>query len=274
MRDVSEQKVLITGATGGLGQQVAIELAKLGAAVVIHGRDSDRAAATREKVAAEAPDGSRIATAVADLASVSEVRRLAAEIATGHPDLTILLNNAGVGFGAPGESRQVSRNGVELRFAVNYLASHLLARELLPTLTRNAPARIVNVASVGQASFVDDPLLERGYEGVRAYRQSKLAMIADTFALAAETAGSGVTVNALHPASLMPTGMVVEAGWATMESVETGVRSTLRLLVDPELDTVTGQYFDKLDAAEPMPEARDPRAQAVLAELTARLLAR
>lgn len=272
MRDVSEQKVLITGATGGLGEQLAIELAKLGAAVVIHGRDPDRAAATREKVAAQAPDGSRIATAVADLASIAEVRRLAADVAARHPDLTILVNNAGVGFGRPGESRQVSGDGIELRFAVNYLASHLLARELLPTLTRNAPARVVNVASVGQAPFADDPLLERDYDGVRAYRQSKLAMIADTFVLAAET--TGVTVNALHPASLMPTGMVIESGWDTMESVDTGARSTLRLIVDPELDTVTGQYFDKLDKSEPLAQARDPHAQAVLAELTARLLSR
>ncbi|WP_163506209.1 SDR family NAD(P)-dependent oxidoreductase [Fodinicola acaciae] len=274
MRDVSRQKVLITGATGGLGQQVATELARLGAAVVIHGRDPERAAATRDKVAAEAPDGTRIDTAVADLASIADVRRLAAEVADRHSDLTILVNNAGVGFGVPGEGRQVSRDGIELRFAVNYLASHLLARELLPTLTRNAPARIVNVASIGQASFVDDPLVERDYDGVRAYRQSKLAMIADTFALAAETAGTGVTVNALHPATLMPTGMVVEAGWNTMDSVDTGTRSTLRLIVDPELDGVTGHYFDKLERAEPQPEARDPRAQAALAELTARLLAR
>jgi NAD(P)-dependent dehydrogenase (short-subunit alcohol dehydrogenase family) len=264
-----QQKVLITGATGGLGQQVAIELVKLGAAVVIHGRDADRVAATREKVAAY---GSPVSTVVADLASIAEVRRLAAEVAERHPDLTVLVNNAGVGFGRPGEGRQVSRDGIELRFAVNYLASHLLARELLPTLTRNAPARIVNVASVGQAPFADDPLLERDYDGVRAYRQSKLAMIADTFVLAAEA--PGVTVNALHPASLMPTGMVIEAGWHTMDSVDTGVRSTLRLIVDPELDGVTGRYFDKLDESEPLAEARDPHAQAVLADLSAKLLAR
>jgi NAD(P)-dependent dehydrogenase (short-subunit alcohol dehydrogenase family) len=272
MRPLSEQKILITGATGGLGQRLAVELARLGAAVVVHERDPDRVRQTAAKVAAQSQDPVRIGTAVADLASLDDVSRLADTMVAEHPDLTILVNNAGVGFGRPGERRQVSKDGIELRFAVNYLAAHVLSRRLLPTLTANAPSRIVNVSSAGQAPFSADPLAEHDYDGVRAYRQSKLAMIADTFALARET--TAVTVNTLHPASLMPTTMVTESGWSTMDSLETGVRATMRLITDPALDTVTGQYFDKLDRADALPEASDPAAREILAAVTARLLSR
>ncbi|GAA1694700.1 SDR family oxidoreductase [Fodinicola feengrottensis] len=273
MRPLTEHKILVTGATSGLGQQVAVELAALGAAVVVHGRDPDRVRETAAKVAAQSADPARITTAVADLAALAEVARLAEIVAIDHPDLTVLVNNAGIGFGRPGGSREVSRDGIELRFAVNYLAAHLLARRLLPTLTANAPSRIVNVSSAGQAPFSADPLMERAYDGVLAYRQSKLAMIADTFALAKQTAGTGVTVNTLHPASLMPTAMVVESGWDTMDSLESGVRATMRLITDPDLDNMTGRYFFRLEEADPLPEASDPAAQTGLAEVTDRLLA-
>jgi NAD(P)-dependent dehydrogenase (short-subunit alcohol dehydrogenase family) len=269
MRPLSEQKILITGATSGLGQQLAIELAGLGAAVIVHGRDPDRVQQTAAKVVAQDP--ARISTAVADLASLADVSELADKVVAEHPDLTILVNNAGVGFGRPGEPRQVSKDGIELRFAVNYLAAYVLSRRLLPTLTANAPGRIVNVASAGQAPFSADPLVEHDYDGVKAYRQSKLAMIADTFVLAEQA--KGVTVNALHPASLMPTAMVVEAGWSTLDSLETGVRATMRLITDPKLDTVTGEYFDRQERAKALPEAYDPTARAALAAVTARLLA-
>jgi NAD(P)-dependent dehydrogenase (short-subunit alcohol dehydrogenase family) len=127
--------------------------------------------------------------------------------------LPVLVNNAGIGTTLPGRgARQESEDGYELRFAVNYLAPFLLTRLLLPTLRQSVPARIVNVASAGQApiNFLD-VMQEQNYDGVQAYCQSKLALVMFTFDLAEEFAGTGVTANCLHPATYMPTKMVLAA---------------------------------------------------------------
>src|SRR5262249_16044945 len=149
--------------------------------------------------------------------------------------------NAGIGFGGLGASqRELSQDGVELRFAVNYLAPFLLTRLLRPLLVRSAPARVVNVASAGQAPLdFHPPLLEPAYDGMRAYRQSKLALIMFTFDQADELRDAGVTVNCLHPATFMPTKMVLDAGMKPMSSIEQGVQATLRLVADPDLASVT-----------------------------------
>jgi NAD(P)-dependent dehydrogenase (short-subunit alcohol dehydrogenase family) len=137
----------------------------------------------------------------------------------------------------------LSRDGIELRFAVNYLAGYLLTRSLLPLLEASTPARIVNVASAGQAPIdFDDPMLEHGYGGMRAYAQSKLAQIMFTFDLAEELAKRGVTANCLHPATFMRPRMVRDTGITPARSVQEGVAATLRLVSAPELATVTGRY--------------------------------
>ena len=118
----------------------------------------------------------------------------------------------------------------------------------------------------------DNLMFTSGYEGVTAYRQSKLAMIAWTFDLAERLAGSGITVNALHPASLMPTKMVLEAGWQTMSTVEEGLKATLRLVVDPALEHVTGKYFDGLNLAKANTQAYDRSVQQRLATLSQQLV--
>lgn len=171
--------------------------------------------------------------------------------------------------------REVSAQGHELRFAVNYLAPCLLIRELLPLLSASAPARVVQVASVGQSAVdFDDVMMERGYEGLEAYCRSKLAMIMSTFDLAArETSGGGVTFNALHPAHLMDTRGVREYGLTPEVSVEEGVRPTVRLITDPALAEVTGRYFDRFTDTAAHEQAYDPRARERLAALTRDLLA-
>jgi NAD(P)-dependent dehydrogenase (short-subunit alcohol dehydrogenase family) len=209
----------------------------------------------------------------ADLSSLREVGELAGQIRV--PRLDVLVNNAGVGFGKDPSKRELSRDGYELRFAVNCLAPYLLTNRLLPLLRASAPARVVNVASVGQAPIdFDDIMFERGYDGVTAYRKSKLAMIAWTFHLAEMLTGSGVTANALHPASLMPTKMVLEAGWQTMSSIEEGLKATLKLVVDPALETVTGRYFDGLSLAKANAQAYDKRVQKQLVALSQELVSR
>lgn len=257
--------ILITGGSDGLGRALALELARDGHHLLVHGRDAARLGEVAAQTGAVALR--------ADLASLDEVRRLAGEVAERAPELDILINNAGVGFGPPGGGRELSKDGYELRFAVNYLAPYLLTQLLLPLLRRNAPARVVNVASVGQQPVdLDDPMMERGYQGIEAYRRSKLALIAHTFDLAGELAGSGVTVNCLHPASLMPTTMVRESRYGTIDPLEQGLRATLRLVADPELDGVTGRYFDGTREARALDQAYDPAFRARLRELTEALL--
>jgi len=131
----------------------------------------------------------------------------------------------------------------------------------------------VNVASAGQAPVdLGDVMHEHGYDGGRAYSQSKLAMISWTFDLAERFAGRGVTATALHPGTYMPTKMVLAAGVEPFDSLETGVRSTIRLIADPGLDGVTGRYFDRLEEARARPQAHDPDARRKLRELSERLV--
>jgi NAD(P)-dependent dehydrogenase (short-subunit alcohol dehydrogenase family) len=261
------QTVLITGATSGLGRYLATELAGSGWRVLAHGRDPGRVANLCTELGPDARGH------VADLASLGEVRDLAASVRAQVPRLDVLVNNAGVGFGAPAERRQVSADGHELRFAVNYLAPVLLTRLLAPLLTASAPSRIVNVGSIGQVAF--DPAdagFEHGYDGVEAYRRAKLALAAFTFDLAGVLAPAGVTVNCLHPATLMGTAMVTLAEIPPVSTVEEGAEATMRLIADPALDGVTGQFFDGLKASHARPEAYDPQFRARLRQATDRML--
>jgi NAD(P)-dependent dehydrogenase (short-subunit alcohol dehydrogenase family) len=268
VRPVDRQTILVTGATDGLGRALAAKLASRGATVLLHGRSEQRLEETQREVTAAA-------TYQADFSSLEEVRGLAAAIERDQQRLDVLVNNAGIGGGTG--RREESADGYELRFAVNYLAPFLLTNLLLPLLRRSAPARIVNVASAGQAPIdFDDVMLERRYDPTRAYAQSKLAQIMFTFELAErlEAEGAGVTVNALHPASLMNTKMVYESFGYTMSTVEDGVESTLRLAISPELEGVTGRYFDRLRQARPRAQANDPEARRRLWQLSEELVRR
>ncbi|MQA83087.1 MAG: SDR family NAD(P)-dependent oxidoreductase [Streptosporangiales bacterium] len=274
---MSAQTILITGATDGLGSALAREVAGLGANVLLHGRDSARVEAMRQEIS-EATGKRELRCYVADLADLAQVRRLAEEITQTCDRLDVLVNNAGIGGGPRDRARrETSRDGYELRFAVNYLASFLLTETLLPLLDRSgsgkdAPARVVNVASVGQAPIdFDDVMLERGYDSMRAYAQSKLAMITWGFDLAERCDPARVTVNSLHPATLMDTKMVTEWFGYTMSTVAEGTEATLRLVTAEELDGVTGRYFDGKREARADAQAYDPAARRRLRELSERL---
>ncbi|MGH9058543.1 MAG: SDR family NAD(P)-dependent oxidoreductase, partial [Acidimicrobiales bacterium] len=237
MHPLADQVVLVTGATDGLGRGLAAHLAAQGATVLVHGRDDERGRATMQAITQATPDA-RLQWYRADLASLDEVRGLAAAVGADHPRLHALVSNAGIGTNVPGGGvRQESADGHELRFAVNYLAGYLLTRELLPNLLAAAPARVVHVSSLGQAPIdFDDVMLTHSYSGVHAYCQSKLAQVLDTVRLAGELGDVGVTVNALHPATYMPT-KIVPTPTSTLEE---GIEATARLVVDPELDHTSG----------------------------------
>lgn len=262
MRPVDEQTILVTGATDGLGRALARELATRGATVLVHGRNDARLEEALREIQ-EATGSDRARPYRADFSTLAEVRHLVAEIESDHERLDLLINNAGIGAGHSGTLREESTDGHELRFAINYLAPFLLTNLLLPLLRASAPARIVNVASVGQAPIdFDDVMLERRYDGMQAYRQSKLAQILFTFELAERLREqeSGVTVNALHPASLMDTKMVYESFGYTMSTIEDGVEAVLRLAISPALDGVSGRYFDRLQEARAQDQAYDRAA--------------
>jgi NAD(P)-dependent dehydrogenase (short-subunit alcohol dehydrogenase family) len=254
--------VLITGATDGLGRALVDHLAEQGHTVLAHGRDPER---LRDLPAAR--------TYRADLGSLREVARVADELLARERRIDVLVNNAGIGTTLPGDgARLLSADGYELRFAVNYLAGYLLTRRLLPRLIESAPARIVNVASAGQAPIdFDDPMLERGYSGQRAYGQSKLAQILMTMDLAEELRDSGVTATALHPGTYMPTKMVHHSGITPRTALADGVAAVARLAVDPELDGVTGAYFDGIREASAHQQATDLDARLRLRELSLEL---
>jgi NAD(P)-dependent dehydrogenase (short-subunit alcohol dehydrogenase family) len=272
MRPLDEQVILVTGATDGLGRGVAERLAAGGATVLVHGRDDARGEATIRDIR-DATGNERLRWYRADLASLADVRALAERVTAEQPRLDALVNNAGIGTTLPGDgARQVSADGYELRFQVNYLAHYLLTRLLLPVLERSAPARIVNVSSAGQAPIdFDDVMLERRYEGYLAYCRSKLAQIMSTIDLADELADRGVSANALHPGTFMPTKIVTHAGVDPLTPLEQGVDATIGLATDSALDGVTGRYFDGRRESRPNPQAGDATARRRLRDLSDRL---
>ncbi len=257
--------IFITGATDGLGRALASRLAADGASLILHGRDAGKLeSAAAEISAAYGVDHPQILRA--DLADLAEVRKLAVDVQNTTGRLDAFVSNAGIGGGMPdGRERRTSADGYELRFAVNYLAGFLLTLELLPLLRRSAPARIVNVASLGQHPIdFSDIMITRGYSGTRAYGQSKLAQIMSGFELAARVPAAEVTVNSLHPATYMPTKMVLEEVGHHIDSIETGVTATRRLVSDPALAGVTGRFYDRTREARAAAQAYDAAARAEL----------
>jgi NAD(P)-dependent dehydrogenase (short-subunit alcohol dehydrogenase family) len=272
MTRLNGKTALITGSTDGVGRLVAKRLGEAGARVLVHGRDRERG----ERVVAEIKAvGGSAEFVAADLSALAEVRLLAETVQQRTDRLDILINNAGIGTGGTGGSgapRRTSADGHELRFAVNYLAGFLLTRLLLPLIKQSAPARIVNVASAGQQAIdFSDVMLTRGYSGTRAYCQSKLAQIMFTFELAGELHGTGVTVNALHPATYMDTTMVRQAGVTPWSSVEEGAEAILHLATSPALEGQSGLYFNGLQEARADVQAYDAKARQRLKALSLEL---
>ena len=257
MENLKGSTVLVTGSTDGVGRLVARHLGNAGARVVVHGRDADRGA----QVVADIERAGGAATFLrADLASLAEVRDLAAAVQHATDRLDILINNAGIG--TAGGVRQESADGFELRFAVNYLAGFLLTSLLLPLLRAAEPARIVNVSSAGQEAIdFADVMLTRGYNGARAYCQSKLAQVMFTFDLATKLAGTGITATCLHPATYMDTTMVRRAGVTTVSTVEQGAEAILNLAMSPALEGRSGLYFNGMREARAHSQAYDAEAR-------------
>src|SRR3954465_2942860 len=259
--------VLITGSTDGVGRYVAATLAAAGAKVLIHGRDKKRATTLAGELRSQGL-GEPIFYQ-ADLSSLAGARQLAEAVTAEHKRLDVFISNAGIGSRTLGTERRTSADGHELRFAVNYLSGFLLARRLLPLLKASAPSRIVNVASLGQHPIdFDDVMITSGYSGSRAYAQSKLSQIMLTIDLADELKGSGVTVNALHPATYMNTTMVRAGGIAPISTVEEGGEAILHLVSGDDVAGKSGLFFNGLREAKANPQAYDAPARQRLRTLS------
>jgi NAD(P)-dependent dehydrogenase (short-subunit alcohol dehydrogenase family) len=268
--DMKGKTVFITGSTDGVGRYVATQLARSGATVLIHGRDAARAKALSDDMVRAG--GSAPVFYQADLGSLGETRKLAERVITDTKRLDVFVSNAGIGSQNEGPQRQESRDGHELRFAVNYLSGFLLARLLLPLLKASVPSRIVNVASLGQHPIdFADVMITRGYSGSRAYAQSKLSQIMFTIDLADELKGSGVSANSLHPATYMNTTMVRAGGIAPMSTVEQGGEAILHLVAGDDVADRSGLFFNGMNEMKANAQAYDGQARAKLRELSLRL---
>jgi NAD(P)-dependent dehydrogenase (short-subunit alcohol dehydrogenase family) len=269
MAGLDGKTCLVTGSTDGVGRVVAKRLGVAGMRVLVHGRNRERGEALVGEI--EQAGGAALFLQ-ADLASLAAVRDLAAQVKAETDRLHLLINNAGIGTTSPGGAREVSADGHEMRFAVNYLSGFLLTHLLLPSLRASQPARIVNVASAGQQALdFDDLMLERGYSGWRAYCQSKLAQILFTIDLAETLRGTGVTVNALHPATFMDTTMVRQSGTSPASTVDEGADAIMNLAVGEAVDGRSGLYFNGLREATADPQAYDAQARERLREASRRL---
>lgn len=255
---------LITGGTNGIGKSTAHELVRMGATVVIVGRNAQKTSQVVEEIR-QSTGNDTVDSLLADLSSQRNVRRLANEFESKYSRLHVLLNNAGAVF----MRRQLSVDGIEMTFSLNHLAPFLLTNLLLDKIQASAPARIINVSSGAHSSGrieFDNLQGERDYSH-RAYGNSKLATILFTMELARRLEGTGVTVNALHPGFVSTgfgknnPGFLIKAIRAVVpliaRSPERGAKTSIYLASSPEVQSITGKYFVDCKVTQPAPQATD-----------------
>jgi len=260
--------VLVTGSTDGLGREIALALAAQGAHVIVHGRNAERGAAMVEEIA-----GTGKGTATfhsADFASLDAVRAFADLIAQTYPRLDLLVNNAGIAI-VGDQPRRTSVDGHELQFAVNYLAGWVLVNRLRPNLAATAPSRVINVSSIAaHAIDFDDVMLEAPGAHMRGYGQSKLAQVSMTVALAPSFEKQGITMIALHPATMMDTSMVRGMDMPARTTVDEGRDHVMSLINAPGLEAGTF-YIDGKVTRPRDPQPYDAQARERLMTLSAKL---
>ena len=259
----SKRTAVVTGASSGIGEYVARELARQSWRVILLGRNRARSKAAVERIRADIP-GADVDLVIADLSSLAEARRAADEVAAKVDAIDLLVNNAG----GTNPRRLVTPEGLEATFAGNHLGPFVLTERLLPLIRTHADARIVNVSSVGHTMIKDmvwdDLQMERGYNDNRAYFQSKLANVLWTRELARRLAPQGITVNAMHPGmvgsdfarrSNLVTRVVYGLARPFVRTVGEGADTVLWLATDPAVRGATGGYYHNRKPGRTTPAA-------------------
>ncbi len=266
---MKDKTVLITGSTDGIGKQTALDLARKGARIIIHGRNPQRLQNAKKEII-EKSGNKNIDTLTADFSSLAQVKQMADEILANYSRLDVLINNAGVFL----LDRELTVDGLEMNFQVNYLSPFLLTNLLLPLLKRSAPARIVSVSSALHSKTILDFENLQGqkkFDGIQAYALSKLGNIYMTLELAEKLAGSGVTANCLHPGGV-DTKMLRTAMKMTGISVEEGAAPSVYLASSPDVANITGKYFYHQEIGRFSEIASDVNARKKLWQISESLL--
>ncbi len=269
---------LVTGATDGIGKETALRLAEKGARVLIAGRNPEKGAQAVADINAQTGRADAMFLA-ADLSTQRDVRGLAEAVKQATDRLDVLVNNAGaIVFG-----RQETADGIELTFALNHLNYFLLTNALLDLLKASAPSRVVSVASIAHRRATlnfDDLQLKKGYGSWKAYSRSKLANIMFTYELARRLEGTGVTANCLHPGFVrshfgqnnnpfarLAVSLAMRFGNAI--SVQEGARTSIHLASSPEVEGLSGLYFDECRPVKSNRVSYDEAAQKRLWDISA-----
>ena len=255
---------LVTGANSGIGKATALELARLGSTVVMVARNKQKGEAAQSEIKKESGNRS-VDLLLADLSSLDSVRKLASQFQTNYQKLHVLINNAGL-FN---QRRNLTSDGYESTFGINYLAPFLLTNLLLDELKASAPSRIVNVSSVGHYNGhidFEDLNMDASYSGWKAYQQSKLALVLFTRELAKRLQGTGVIVNSVHPGTvatniwsrpLGPAGFIMAVPKLFMKNPEKGAETVVYLASSPNVTSISGEYWDSLEIKKSSAESYD-----------------
>ncbi len=255
--------ILLTGATDGLGQATAFALAKQGHALILHGRNPQKGSALLSAIRAETGNG-HLSYYNADFSDLAQIKGLAHEVIAHHDHLDVLINNAGLGVES---TRRESKDGLEMIFQVDYLATYILSQMLMPLQKKSAQGHLINVTSAGQSPInFEDPLLEKSWSGVQSYCQAKLCQISLAFALAEQH--PQVRCNALHPGSYMPTKIVTHM-FRPQSSFEDGVEAVVKLATEEA--NFSGKYLFQTSLDQALPQVYDPQARAQLLQLSRQL---
>ncbi len=271
---------IVTGANSGIGRETALGLAKEGARVVMVVRNQQRGEEAREYVVSESSN-TRVDLALCDLSIMAEVRRFTREFSDQNDQLHVLINNAGAVF----SKRDITSEGFERTFAVNYLAAFLLTHELLPLLRASAPSRVINLTSGlhSRAKIdLDDMQSAKKYKGMETYQKTKLMDLLFSYKLARELEGTDVSVNVVSP-GFVATNLGASSGSRVSKimfgmmkpfqsSPKQGAETSIYVATSTELDGVTGKHFAKCQEKETSVESYDTNLQDGLWEKTTELL--